>query len=126
MRFLISIGLLLTIIFTGAILGNMYIMNTMNDFIDSMEDLRDLINNNKWEQAEIHLKNLDKNWSQTQDYILIFVDHAELQNLETALASLSIQIEHRKNIETLTEINIAIRVLENIKDQEEFALKNIF
>lgn len=126
MRLLISLSLLIIIIFAGAIWGNLYIMNAMDRLNNGITSVKENIDRDSWKEASETLKKIEQEWSKAQNIVPILVDHSELQNLETALAGLSSRIQHKNREEATTEINTARRLIRNVKEQEKFALRNIF
>ncbi|MFW6237864.1 MAG: DUF4363 family protein [Halanaerobiales bacterium] len=126
MRLLISLSLLIIVIFSGAIWSNIYIMDTMDNLDTKITTVNKQINRGSWLEAAETMKKLEKEWNKAQEIVPILVDHSELQDLEIALAGLSSRINQQNREEAITEIDIAYRLIKDVKEQEKFALRNIF
>lgn len=65
-------------------------------------------------------------WDEMQEVLSFYIEHDELEKVETQLAVINGQMESRIYDEAVTEIEKCQFILEHIADKTAFNIKNIF
>ena len=65
-------------------------------------------------------------WGEMQEVLSFYIEHDELEKVETQLAVINGQMESRIYDEAVTEIEKCQFILEHIADKTAFNIKNIF
>ena len=109
-----------------------YVMQKYTDDVinEATSDLRNLENdiNREIEDKQIaeNMRKIHKKWKEKQNTLSYYIEHNELEKVETNLVSGKSLIESTEYIQALSELEKAIFVLEHINDKYSFNLKNIF
>lgn len=110
---------------------------TQNYSIESIETLTKELGELK-EKMKIKEENLDNEkiqekannifneWTQRHDKLAYYIEHDELEKVETNLTSLKSYIETNSFSEAVDELDKCTFVLKHIKDKYMFNLQNIF
>ena len=72
------------------------------------------------------IKQIEDNWESRHDKLAYYIEHDELEKVETNLTSLGSFIEANENSEAVSELDKSIFVLKHIEDKYAFNLQNIF
>ena len=65
-------------------------------------------------------------WDEMQEVLSLYIEHDELEKVETQLAAINGQMESRIYDEAVTEIEKCQFILEHIADKTALNIKNIF
>ena len=109
-----------------------YIKENLND--DEINKLLELdydkntINILKEDKAQMdeELKKLDENWNKMQDKLAYYIEHDELEKVDTAIVDAKSFVETEDYPSAVSEIDKAKFVMEHIKRKYAFNLQNIF
>lgn len=80
----------------------------------------------KRQELEQDLKNIHQNWDEMYQILAYFIEHDELEKVETELTDIKGKIEVGLNEESIAEIQKCNFILEHIKDKERLMIQNIF
>jgi len=109
-----------------------YVMQKYTDDVinEATSDLRNLENdiNEEIEDEKIKqsVRRIHDNWKEKQNTLSYYIEHNELEKVETNLVSGKSLIESTEYTQALSELEKTIFVLEHINDKYSFNLKNIF
>lgn len=67
-----------------------------------------------------------KNWDDQYEKLAYYVEHKQLEDIETELTALRGYIEKKEYGDALPELDKSIYILSHFKDKTDFNLKNIF
>lgn len=127
------------IVITMVIIGNIVTQNNtkktvakLNEKLANLKNsLIDVIDNNK-KKDENYLKYKEKSsdirnrWDEMQELLSFYIEHDELEKVETQLAVINGQMESKLYDEAVVEIERCQFILEHIADKTAFNIKNIF
>ena len=91
--------------------------------IDRLES--DVMNSN-WTGAANTVEEIKQNWDKHKQWWAIFIDHQEIDNIDTALARTEKFIETQERALGVGELAVLRLMLEHIPEKERVNLKNIF
>lgn len=117
------------------IIGNIVTQNHTKQCVEELNrqlsDLRGrIIIKNKSEEEELELNNksdgIRKNWDDMQETLSFYIEHDELEKVETQLTLLSGEMETKLYDDAVPEIEKCQFILEHIADKTSLTIKNIF
>lgn len=79
-----------------------------------------------FESAKKASKEALDRWEQLDDTIALYIEHAEIEKVKTAIISMQSFIEMEDDSQAVDSIDRCCYILENIKRREEFSIDNIF
>ena len=71
------------------------------------------------------LKKIEDDWEKRHDKLAFFIEHNELEKIETALTAMKSYIETNEYEESINEVDKSIFLLKHIEDKYAFNLQNI-
>ena len=78
------------------------------------------------EKEEEKIDELDKNWKHKHDKLAYYIEHDELEKVETGLTGLKASLAVEDYEAGVVELEKAIYLLEHIKEKQVFSFINIF
>ncbi len=125
---------ILIIIVIAIIIGNNITQNYTEQAVTEMSTdlnkLREEIiledENINWEVANQNLEKIEKNWEKRYDNMAYYIEHNELEKVETNLTGLKSYVEKQDAPEALNQLDSSMFILKHIKDKNALDLKNIF
>ena len=122
------------VIVIAIVIGN-YI--TQNYTVQSVEELTSKLGELKQEivkeegdidreKANNKMEEIKKSWEARHDKLAYFIEHDELEKVETDLTSLKSFIETKSYSEATSELDKSVFVLQHIEDKYAFNLENVF
>lgn len=128
---IISIIIIIAII-VGNIITQKYTVKSVTDFSKKIEDLKqDIYNleeqdNLMIEEAKSKVDTIIDDWNKTHDKLAYYIEHDELEKIETNLISLKSFIETNQYSEVISKLDTSVFLLEHIEDKYAVNLQNIF
>lgn len=78
------------------------------------------------EKVEEQMQDVIKNWKEKYKKLAYYIEHDELEKVETELTSLSAHIDVEEYEDGVPELEKSIFILNHIKEKFKFDIKNIF
>ena len=78
------------------------------------------------EQIDNKVKSLDEKWGQKHDALAYYIEHDELEKVDTAIVTMKANIETEDFSSAIAELDAGKFVLEHIQEKNAFNLKNVF
>lgn len=78
------------------------------------------------EQIDNKVKILDEKWGQKHDALAYYIEHDELEKVDTAIVSLKSYVETKDYSSAVAELDEGKFVLEHIQKKNAFNLENVF
>jgi len=123
---IICIVIIVTIVFGNNATQN-YTVNSVDSLTVKLEEIkRDVENNFDKEMLKQKTQDLNNDWEQIHDKLAYFIEHDELEKVETDIVSLTSFIETEEYNEAISELDKAVFMLKHIEDKYAFNLQNIF
>ena len=124
---IICIVIIILIIVGNAITQN-YTRQNIQDISTALEKLEEelIVQEINWNNAKSHYYDINKKWKDVKNIMSYFIEHDELEKVETNLVGLNSFIDMRDEKEAVAELNRAIFVLKHIEDKNNLNLRNIF
>ncbi len=120
----ITVIILVAIIGLNAFVGK-YVDDKLNYVLSELNDLRPLIEEEKYEEANQKIDEIDEYWKKSEDIVSFFVEHDELEKVMTEYTSLKTycKLEQEEAFEALDKMAFIIK---HIEEKDDLKLKNIF
>lgn len=121
---------IIVIIFIGNSFTENYtrksISQTSDDLIELREELIKDENQINSEVVEEKINEIHEKWDTKYEKLAYYIEHDELEKVETELTSLRGYIQINEFSEAIPELDKSVYILEHIKNKTAFNLRNIF
>ena len=98
--------------------------NAVDNMNERLLDLKDKLNNS--DNVIETLENVMKMWHEKKSILEYFIEHDELEKVETQLTSLKAHIKTEKYDEAIDPLETSIFILNHIKEKNMLKIQNIF
>ena len=104
--------------------------NFTKESIKSIEDnlniIKESINNNESQNLNNQIKELEDKWAQIDNKMSFYIEHNELEKVNSSLVRFKSYIELEDYQEAITELEECKYILEHIKDKQRMQIINLF
>lgn len=124
---IISIVVIITIIW-----GNYTTQNSTQEKIEELTqklgDLRSTLVQEEVDNEKVkqEAEKIFQEWEEKHDKLAYFIEHNELEKIETDLTAMKSRIEVREYQDSIEELDKSIFLLKHIEDKYAFNLQNVF
>ncbi len=124
---IICIVIIIAIIFGDRTTGN-YTTEAVLELSNGLTDLREEITQNNTEKQAIQeqMEAIYQNWQQKHDKLAYYIEHDELEKVETEFVAIKSYLETEEYEEATSELDKSVFVLKHIEDKYDFNLQNVF
>lgn len=124
---IIIVIVIVTLIIIGHIFTQNYINEFFNDICYKLDEIEENINNNGESSIlDSKISNIQEKWNNKFNIIAIFVEHDELEKVETHLITIKADIDTKEYNKCIEEIEKCKFVLKHISDKDALKIVNIF
>ena len=125
---IIIISIIIILVTTLEFVTQKYTTKIITEMIDDLSEIKNIITSNNINKEEISLKisEVDKKWSKYHDIFSLYIEHNELEKVETFFVSSKSLINSSEYIIATSELEKSIFILDHISDKYAFNLSNIF
>lgn len=127
---IICILIIALIIITNVVTQNytkecVALMNQKLDILKE-ESLNENINDDNKKNISDTIKDIEDNWNVFQEKLAYYIEHDELEKVETQIWAMKGFCEIGKYDEVVPELDKCVFILEHIQDKTKLNVKNIF
>ena len=122
---IICIFIIILIIGLDIITQN-YTKKSTIEITDCLSKLKDEIENENLENAKLKIEELDNKWDNRHDKLAYYIEHDELEKVDTAIVHVKSFVENDDIPSAMAELETGKFVLEHIERKYKFNLQNIF
>ena len=122
---IICIFIIILIIGLDIITQN-YTKKSTIEITDCLSELKDEIENENLENAKLKNEELDNKWDNRHDKLAYYIEHDELEKVDTAIVQVKSFVENDDIPSAMAELETGKFVLEHIERKYKFNLQNIF
>ena len=122
----ITVFIIIILIVVLSLGGVLFVNNIIEDLNNNLTQLEKVVNKGRWNEAKTIYNKIEKSWERATNIFPLILDHAEFHDLEITLARMETYVDQKENNNLLPEINITLKLLENIKKQQKISLQNVF
>ena len=119
--------LILSMIFVGNYITQSYTLKSVNEISSNLVEIKDEMQKENIESKKVNDKigEMSNNLERRHDKLSYYIEHNEIEKLETELTSLKSYVEVEQYDEAINEIDRALILLNHIKDKYEFNMKTV-
>lgn len=121
----LSVLVILALIAGSGILSQLYLERTAAEMLARLETIKIDIEQNNWEASLANYTAFHKSWHPVRENWVLFIDHNQINNVESRLARLGEQLKARLQSEALAELSETILLLQQIPESERLTWRNI-
>lgn len=123
----ICIFIIIAILFGNNITEN-YTKESVENTSKSLNQLREEIKKDEVNNqlAEEQIMKIHNQWNEKHDKLAYYIEHDELEKVETNLTALKSYVETEEYEEAISELDKSVFVLKHIEEKNKFNLQNIF
>ena len=103
-----------------------YTNHAVADISDRFSSLRGNILKEDKDQMDEELKKLDENWNKMHDKLAYYIEHDELEKVETNFTACKSLAKTEEYQQAISELEKTVFVLDHITDKYSFNWVNIF
>lgn len=103
-----------------------YIEETSIFAISDVEYAMNLVQNNNFDGANTHIKELEKTWGNMKTMWTMFINHTEIDNIEIALLNFKMYVELNNKEESLVYSEQLKHNLYHISERQKIRIENVF
>lgn len=103
-----------------------YTRSTTSDITQIFADLKSDMLKEDRDKINEKVKILDEKWGQKHDRLAYYIEHDELEKVDTAIVSLKSYVETDDYSSAIAELDEGKFILEHIQKKYAFNLENIF
>ena len=120
--------LIIGIILIGNYVTGIYEDESVNEINKNLEEIKMELEKQEKEESLIgkKIENLDKNWNEVYTKLAYFIEHDELEKVETSIVILTSFCKTKEYEKAISEIDKSTFVLKHIKEKDKLRLENIF
>ena len=108
------------------IITNKYTKETLQILSGDLKILREYILDEDKRKAEEQMKKVKQNWEERYKILAFYIEHDELEKVETEMVKLEADIEVEEFKHCISELETIIFILEHIQEKEEMHFRSIF
>lgn len=120
--------IIVVVIFLGNSTIQKYTKESVSEISNGLMQLREDLTNQNVEnnKAKEKMNEVYSKWEKKHDKLAYFIEHDELEKVETDLVSIKSYIETQEYEQAVGELDKGAFVLKHIEDKYAFNLQNIF
>ncbi len=123
--------IIVIVIIVGNVITQNYTLESVKKLTDELEELKeDFLKIEQGEKdnedAKEKMKEIKENWDTRHNNLAYYIEHDELEKVETDLTAMNSFIEQEEYAEAISELDKSVFILKHIKEKYEFNLQNIF
>ena len=122
---IISIVIIISIFSLDMFTQN-YTEKSVERITEQFSNLKTYISDNNAENIQNTIKNIDDDWEKIHDKLAYYIEHDELEKVDTAIVTMRSYIETKDYSSAIAELDEGKFVLEHIQEKNSFNLQNIF
>ncbi len=108
------------------ILTNNYTTKAVAIMSEELNVLRKAILEERKEDSQNQMSHIKEIWQQKKEVLAYYLEHDELEKVETQLIGLAANINMGEQKESIVQLDTAIFILEHIEKKEKFDISSIF
>ena len=125
---IIIVVIIVILIFAGHIVTQNYTKVFFDDISTELEKIEEKIYKDDIENSNLdkEIEHIQEKWKSKYDIFAYFIEHDELEKVETQLIAINANIRVKDYDKSIEELEKCKFILEHIKDKDSLKLVNIF
>lgn len=117
---------ILLIIICSGIMEIRYLKKTALYELYEVEYTKNLLNNNKMDEAHESAKNLENSWDNLRNTWRLFINHSEIDEIDRNVLELVSYISQDEKEEAIVRVDTLGRDFKHVVENEKITIQNIF
>ncbi len=126
MRLMIFLIISVIIFITFAVWTQNMLESSAGNLGRHLDHLEAAIKNDNWPSADNQVKAITRLWNENKKSWQIFINHEEVDNIDSSLARVKQLVEIREKADALAEIAVLKLFILHIPEKESLSLVNVF
>ena len=122
---IICIFIIVLIVITNIITQN-YTKECVSIMHQNLEILKEASLKENKDEVQSKIDEVENNWNEFQEKLAFYIEHDELEKVETQIYAMKGFYEISKYDEIIPELDKCVFILEHIQDKTKLNVKNIF
>ena len=118
--------IIVVLIFGLDIFTQNYTKESVNKISEMLANLKEEILKTNKSEITKKVKEIDNNWNKMHDKLAYYIEHDELEKVDTAIITMKSYIETEDYSSAVAELDEGKFVLEHIQKKTAFNLQNVF
>lgn len=118
--------LIVTLIFGLDIITSRYTANAIDELSQNLDELKTDLDTKSKDNIEEKTNNIFTKWREYYDVLAYYIEHDELEKVETQLTMLRAEQYEKQYEECKKEIDTTKFILKHIENKEKFTLQSVF
>lgn len=119
------------IIIISITIGNKITQNYTKYSVEETSNLlislkEDIVSSENSENIQNKINNIHNQWDEKHNKLAYYIEHDELEKVETNLTALKSYVEMGEETESVNKVDETIYILRHIEEKNKFNLENIF
>ncbi len=118
------------VIIIGNIITQNYTIESVKELSDSLTELKTKLEEKEDNISDDNIKGkiqeIEDNWKSRHERLAYYIEHDELEKVETNITALKSFIITNEYAEAVSELDKSVFVLKHIEDKYAFNLQNVF
>ena len=123
---IIIVFIIIIIIFATDILTQNFTKKSISLINEKLDNIKTTIINNETNDLNSEIKNLDENWTDINNKMSFYIEHDELEKVNTSLVKIKSYIEFEEYSEAVPELEECKYILDHIKEKQRLKIINLF
>ena len=122
----IIILIVIVLIISLDILSNNYTKKSVEILSVSLDEVKENVLNEERKIAKEKMQNVESQWKQKYNVLAYYIEHDELEKIETEITGLSSLIDVEEYNQCIEKLYTTKFLLKHIEEKEKFSIQNIF
>lgn len=116
------------VIILGNIITENYTKGSVDESTNQLAELKEDINKEEVEQQKAleKINKIHEKWDEKYNILAFYLEHNELEKIETELTGLRASIETEEYEQAVNELDKAVYLLKHVEEKNKLSWKNIF
>jgi len=123
---LIIIIVVVVLVIGFDVLSNNYLIEAVTELSNELNVLREYILKENRTEAQHQMQRVKEQWKEKYKVLAYYIEHDELEKVETELVRLSADIDMEEYKHCINELETSIFILEHIEQKEKLDIISIF
>ena len=123
---IIIVFIIIIMIFATDILTQNFTKKSISLINEKLDNIKTTIINNETNDLKSEIKNLDENWTDINNKMSFYIEHDELEKVNTSLVKIKSYIEFEEYSEAVPELEECKYILDHIKEKQRLKIINLF
>ena len=123
---IIIVLLIIVIIYATGIITQNFTKNSISVMNEKLDNIKTYVINNDINNLNLEIKDLNEKWTDINNKMSFYIEHDELEKVNSSLVKFKSYIELEEYSEAAPEIDECKYILDHIKEKQRLKIINLF